>query len=114
MYLVTLHHRYFSATTIPATEKQLTLTCLFLGALCRCRLIQGALTGEGEVMDQSEEDSVVLDHHQKEVEQQPSDQSVVHAGSPDQMEVREQPTRGQEGDGGEELDTDLEADGTLR
>lgn len=76
--------------------------------------IQGAFTGEGEVMDQSEEDSVVLNHHRKEVEQQPSDQSVVHAGSPDQMEVREQPTRGQEGDSGEELDTDLETDGTLR
>lgn len=65
-------------------------------------------------MDRSEEDGVVLSHHLKEVKQQPSDQAVVHTGSPDQMDVREQPTPGHEGNSGEESDTDLETDGTLR
>lgn len=64
---------------------------------------QEAFTGLCGVMDQREEDSVVLDDPQQEVEQQPSDQPVLHAGSPDQME-----------DNGEERDTDLETDGRLR
>lgn len=71
--------------------------------------MQTQFTGLCGVMDQREEDSVALDDPQQEVEQQPSDQPVLHAGSPDQMEDKEDKE-----DSGEEWVTDLETDSRLR
>ncbi|XP_044026118.1 leucine-rich repeat-containing protein 74A-like isoform X2 [Siniperca chuatsi] len=63
-------------------------------------------------MDQWEEDCVdlQLNEEQQEEEQQPSDQSVLPTGSQDQMEDKEKPPQGKEGDSGDEWDTDLETD----
>ncbi|XP_073348565.1 uncharacterized protein [Pagrus major] len=61
-------------------------------------------------MDQCEEDSEVLQLNEE--EQWPSDRSVPPTGSTDQAEDKEQPTQGQEDDGGDEWDTDLETDDT--
>ncbi|XP_041815304.1 leucine-rich repeat-containing protein 74A-like [Chelmon rostratus] len=59
-------------------------------------------------MDQCEQNRVEL---QLSEEQQPSDQSALPTGNPDRMTGEEQPTQGQEGDGGDdEWDTDLETD----
>ncbi|KAM9339212.1 uncharacterized protein ABDE67_016868 [Symphorus nematophorus] len=68
--------------------------------------IQVRFSGSCGVMDQCEADSAALQlSEEQQQEEHPSNQSV-----PDQMEDKEQPTQGEDGDGGDEWDTDLETD----
>ncbi|KAF3849831.1 hypothetical protein F7725_019550 [Dissostichus mawsoni] len=51
-----------------------------------------------------------MEQFEEEEEQQPSDQSDLLTGSQDQVEDEEKPSQGQEGNSGDEWDTDLETD----
>ncbi|KAK1889510.1 Leucine-rich repeat-containing protein 74A [Dissostichus eleginoides] len=52
----------------------------------------------------------MMEQFEEEEEQQPSDQSDLLTGSQDQVEDEEKPSQGQEGNSGDEWDTDLETD----
>ena len=57
---------------------------------------------------------VIMEQFEEEEEQQPSDQSDLLTGSQDQVEDEEKPSQGQEGNSGDEWDTDLETDSRLK
>lgn len=56
----------------------------------------------------------MMEQFEEEEEQQLSDQSDLLTGSQDQVEDEEKPSQGQEGNSGDEWDTDLETDSRLK